>query len=51
MKGRGVLEANLIVSRGDSITNYGVLGDASPILGKFYKLMHQFESMDSITFD
>ena len=30
-EGKGeVLEANLIVSRGESITNYGVKGDASP---------------------
>ena len=35
MKGRGVFEANLIVFRGESITNYGALEDASPLLGDF----------------
>ena len=29
MKRKGVFEENLIVSRSESITNYGVLGDAS----------------------
>ena len=30
-EGKGVFEANLIVSKDEGITNYGILGDASTL--------------------
>ena len=32
-KGRGILWVNLIVSKGESVTNYGIQGDTPPLLG------------------